>query len=157
MKLAEALLEKKGLLARANDLEYRYIGSAVYVEGEVPEEDVVSLEAAIAATYVQYEKLTVAINKTNNSAPLGTFPSIMEAIARRDTLKLLIQSNSTKIAHLRNGKKADRYTNDVVIKKVVHESVNLPALMKHKDDLAMELRILDTLLQATNWQVDLVE
>ncbi len=88
-KLAEALVERKGLQQKLGRLQARLAASAKVQEGETPAENPGELLEEARRALADIHRLTVAINRTNMQVSLpgsdGAM-SLMEAIAERDRL-----------------------------------------------------------------------
>ena len=155
MTLAEALIERKALKERLDNLEDRLTQNVSVQEGSTPAEMPEALQALVDEAIADLEQLIVAINRTNLAARLPGEEgwSLMEAIARRDMLTLrqgiLEQTiNMTRMARQRG----------VVTRSEVRTivTVDVAAMQKEIDALAKERRALDMRLQAANWSVQLM-
>jgi hypothetical protein len=156
MKLAEALIEKKDLTARISELQSRYAAAAVIEEGADPDESAEELLASLGAAFARWEELTVAINVANNRILVGN-KTMMQSLAHRDSLKSQI-SNFNSISssiRQRNSQRSRYYGGENSPKMVVAEGVNAGYFIKLVDDLSKELRLLDTQMQAANWENEL--
>jgi len=156
MRVAEALIEKKGLTARVNELQGRYTNSAVVEEGEQPEENAEELLVALEGTFKRLEFLSVAINTTNNVVLVGDM-SLMQAIARRESLKTRIGQYSAIIGSIRQRNYSRRNYGENVAKMVLAEGVNAAAFIKQVDSMSKELRELDLKIKEINWTNDLID
>jgi hypothetical protein len=155
MKLAEALIEKKNLATRIGELQGRYTAAAVIEEGTTPDETAEELLTSLTAAFARWEELTVAINLTNNSVPVGD-KTMMQALAHRDSLKTQISHISGIANSIRQRNTArNRYFNADGPKMVVAEGVDAKYFIKLGDDLSKELRELDLQIQAANWANEL--
>lgn len=157
MKLAEALLEKKALAGRISDLQNRYTSAALIEDGESPEEDSATLLASLGGALKRWEELTVQINQTNNAITVGdTGLTMMQALARRDIIKMQQSAYSTISQTLRSRNRNRNLYGENTPKVVVADGVNVQYFIKLVDDLGKEYRVLDTAIQAANWANDLV-
>ncbi len=86
MKLAEALLARKELAVRANELVERSVASARYQEGETPAEDAAVLVVDATAAFQELGDLVARINQTNASYVLENGMTLTRALAERETL-----------------------------------------------------------------------
>jgi hypothetical protein len=156
MKISEALIEKKALHARINDLQTRYIQSAILEDGDQPEESADELLAAYQGAFARWEELTIKINQTNNVIKVGDI-TMMEAIARRDVLKTQIGHYASLRDQIRTRNSGRRLYGETTPKTVLATNVNAQFFIKLCDSLAQEMRILDVNIQAANWANDLVD
>ncbi len=153
MKLAEALLHRKDLQTRIKEHQEALETAVVTPQGLGPDEEPQALLHAVEASHAQLESLIVRINRTNNQALLPNGISLMEAIARRDTL-------SKRIEHLKSllkailGRNRREYWTDSAPVQVTHLSPE--QLRAQVNGLAKDLRELDLAIQATNWSSDLI-
>lgn len=156
MKLAEALIEKKALAARLNELQARYLAIAVVEEGEVNEEDDTAegVFTSLQATYEKYERMIVNINQTNNDVLINGV-TLMQALARRDVLKSQVHVYNGILSTIRQRNSGRRHYGETV-KMVLAEGVVAADIAKMVDTLSQELRVLDVSIQAANWAHDLV-
>jgi hypothetical protein len=161
MTLAEALLEKKALNARISELQIRYVNSAVHEEGEASEEAPEDVLRQLQAAMDETERLTVDINRTNNTVPVesgGLNGTMMEAIARRDSLKVQIGQYNAISSHIRHRNANRRGWGEAQGPKMVAaDGVSAIHFTKLVDGLSKELRLLDMAIQAANWQNALVQ
>jgi hypothetical protein len=154
MKLAEALALRADASRRAEQLRARVTGSARYQEGETPAEDAAALLAEAGEVLGELESLIRRINRTNAATPAdgGT---LTDALARRDVLRLR-HSIVTAAADAAAGEGQRGY------RQLRSELRMIPALpvadlRRQADDLARQLREVDTLIQRTNWEADLAD
>ncbi|MFI6078908.1 DIP1984 family protein [Actinoplanes sp. NPDC051343] len=154
MKLAEALALRADASRRAEQLRARVTGSARYQEGETPAEDAAALLAEAGEVLGELESLIRRINRTNAATPVdgGT---LTDALARRDVLRLR-HSIVTAAADAAAGEGQRGY------RQLRSELRMIPALpvadlRRQADDLARQLREVDTLIQRTNWEADLAD
>ncbi len=156
-KLAEALVERKGLQDQLQRLCSRIAASAKVQEGEQPDEQPDGLLDEARKVLAEIKRLTIEINRTNMTSTLPNDGSItlMEAIAERDRLaqerKLLVQlSNAARVEPTR-GYGVTR--NEVKWKP----TVNLSEIQKEIDVAFQSYRLLDTHIQEANWLTDLIQ
>lgn len=154
MKLAEALALRAEATRRIDQLRARIVDNARFQEGEQPAEDATALLAQTGQACADLESLIRRINRTNAAAPLGT-GTITDAIARRDVLKLR-HSVITSAADAAAGR--ERGWNRQLRSELTFISA-LPVadLRAQADDVARRIRELDTEIQRTNWEVDLLD
>jgi hypothetical protein len=154
MKLAEALILRSDTQKRYNATLARAKAVARYQEGETPQEDANRLIDVANNMLLELETLIRRINLTNASAFISDGQTLTAAIASRDVLKYR-RSLIDSVADAAVGKGESsrqirselRYVTDVPVSE----------LRQRSDDLAKQLRELDTQIQQANWSVDLVE
>ena len=153
MKLAEALALRADVTRRIEQLRSRIVDNARYQEGEEPTEDAAALLVQTGQACAELESLIRRINRTNASAPIGP-ETITDAIARRDVLKLR-HSIITAAADAAAGR--ERGWNRQLRSELTFKSA-LPVadLRAQADDVARQIRELDTDIQRTNWEVGLL-
>jgi hypothetical protein len=155
MKLAEALALRADAARRAEQLRARITASARYQEGEAPAEDAAALLAEAGEVLGELESLIRRINRTNAATRTPDGGTLTDALARRDVLRLrhsLVTSAADAAAG--DGQRGFR--------QLRSELTMLPALpvaelRTRADDLARQLREVDTLIQRSNWEVDLLD
>ncbi|MEU8238161.1 DIP1984 family protein [Actinoplanes missouriensis] len=154
MKLAEALALRADASRRAEQLRSRITGSARFQEGEAPAEDATALLTEAGEVLDELESLIRRINRTN-AATVVHGGTLTDALARRDVLRLR-HSVLTSAADAAAGEGQRGY------RQLRSELKMIPALpvadlRRQADDLARQIRETDTLIQRTNWEVDLVD
>jgi len=154
MKLAEALLEKKNVNGRIQEMSTRFSAAAIHEEGEAPEENAADLLNSLEGAFDRWGALTTAINRTNNIVKVGDI-TMMEALAKRDVLKAQSAHYRSIAEALRNRNRSRMYGETT--KMVLAEGIEIQTFIKKADDLAQELRLLDVAIQSANWANDLVE
>ena len=151
MKLAEALIERKALKTKMEELKKRIYQNARIQEGEEPIESPLELLEALRRETEDFERLIVRINETNNVTKLSEDMTLMQAIVRKDMLHYL------HLVHLNLADKAsplnDRYSQREI--KYL-PSVNVSDLRKTADEIAREYRQLDAKIQEANWGTELL-
>ncbi|GGN51523.1 hypothetical protein FHR83_009310 [Actinoplanes campanulatus] len=154
MKLAEALALRADASRRAEQLRSRVTGSARYQEGETPAEDAAALLAEAGAVLDELESLIRRINRTNAATPVEE-GSLTDALARRDVLRLrhgIVTSAADAAAG--EGQRGFRQLRSEL--KMI-PALPVADLRRQADDLARQLREVDTLIQRTNWEADLLD
>ena len=154
MKVAEALAVRADAARRVEQLRSRIAASARHQEGEEPAEDAASLLAEAAAVLVELESMIRRINRTNATTVVGA-GTLTDAPARRDVLRLrhgLITSAADSAAG--EGQRG--------LRQLRSELRMIPALpvaelRGQADQIARGLREVDTAIQRTNWEVDLLD
>lgn len=150
MKLAEALALRSALQTQLVELGQRLQQNARYQEGEDPAEDASALLLQVDRIAGELETLVVQVNVRNLATEVEPGLSMTAALARRDALKTrhrqraqLAEAASTPV---------DRYSR-TELRSI--SAVNVRALRTEIDDLAREIRELDTRIQGINWATDL--
>jgi hypothetical protein len=154
MKLAEALILRAEATRRIERLRGRIVGNARYQEGEEPVEDAAALLAQTGQACAELESLIRRINRTNAAAQLGA-GTITDALARRDVLKLrhgVITAAADAAAGREHGWSRQLRTELTFI-----SALPVTELRAQADDVARRIRELDTDIQRTNWEVDLLD
>ncbi|GIE89840.1 DIP1984 family protein [Actinoplanes regularis] len=154
MKLAEALALRADASRRAEQLRSRVTSSSRYQEGESPAEDAAALLAEAGQALDELESLIRRINRTN-AATLVEGGTLTDALARRDVLRLrhgLVTSAADAAAG--DGNRGFRQ-----LRSELRMIPALPVadLRRQAGELARQLREVDTLIQRTNWEADLLD
>ncbi len=149
MKLAEALQERADLNRKVQQLRSRLMDNALVQEGEKPAEDPSELRKEYDDAMDALEAITAKINLTNCRTVVNG-KTLTELIARRESL-------TQRVAAYRDLARAgsaltQRSTRGEI--KIL-SAVNVRELQKRADELSKELRLLDNLIQQTNWTSDL--
>ncbi len=152
MRLAEALILRADYQKRIDQLEQRLLRNAKVQEGERPTEDPQGLLEELERLTEDLVRLIQQINYTNGMALLSAGETLSDALAVRDILGRK-QSIYRKLAEAASVTQA-RYSASEV---KYQSTVQVPDIEKRADDLAQEYRELDTRIQESNWQTDLVE
>lgn len=149
MKLAEALQERADLNSKINELRSRLSNNATVQEGEAPAENPAELLSQLDECAARLEELMARINATN-CATVTERGTLTELIARRDclTLRLSAYRNLVNEASCL----AQRATRTEI--KIV-SAVDVKKVQKQTDELAKELRLVDNLIQQSNWLTEL--
>ena len=151
MKLAEALILRADIQKRIEQLKSRLADNAKVQEGEKPSEEPNALLAELDALTGELERLIVRINLTNCTAKADG-NSLTELIAKRDVLTL--KAGALRAFAQTAAQKVEIYSRSEI--KIL-STVDVAALQKQVDELARQIRQLDTTLQGANWQTDLIE
>jgi hypothetical protein len=154
MKLAEALALRADGTRRIEQLRTRITASARYQEGETPAEDASALLAESGEVLDELETLIRRINRTNSATRVGD-GTLTDALARRDVLRLR-HALLTAAADAAAGKDQRGY------RQLRSELKMIPALpvaelRARADAVARDLREVDTAVQRTNWEADLLQ
>ncbi len=154
MKLAEALALRAEAVRRAEQLRARIAASARYQEGETPAENAAALLTEANDVLGELESLIRRINRTN-AATVIEGGTLTDALARRDILRLRHRVLTTAAdAAAGDGQRA--------LRQLRSELKMIPALpvgelRSQADDIARQLREIDTLIQRTNWEAELLD
>jgi hypothetical protein len=154
MKLAEALALRADATRRIEKLRGRIVDNARYQDGEEPAEDAASLLVQTGEACAELESLIRRINRTNAVARLGA-GTITDAIARRDILKLR-HSVITAAADAAAGRERG-WSRQLRSELTFISALPVADLRAQADDVARRLRELDTDIQRTNWEADLLD
>lgn len=154
MRLAEALALRADATRRAEQLRARVAASARYQEGETPAEDAAALLDEAAQVLGELESLIRRINRTNAATSVegGT---LTDALARRDVLRLrhrVVVSAAEAAAG--DGQRGFRQLRSEL--KMI-PALPVAQLRGQADDLARQLREVNTVIQRTNWEVELLD
>ncbi|MCH1625384.1 DIP1984 family protein [Fredinandcohnia quinoae] len=150
MKLAEALLERADLQKRLAQLKERLLRSTVVQEGEQPAEDPNTLLLEMDNIIKALKILVMRINYTNSTTTLVNYGTISDAITHRE---LLMKKRSILEAVIEKASIMDMRYSHSEIKTI--PTVNVKKLQDQVDDISKQYRLVDTLLQQTNWLTDL--
>lgn len=155
MKLAEALALRSDAARRAEQLRARITASARYQEGETPAEDASALLAEAGEVLGELESLIRRINRTNAAIVVREGGTLTDALARRDVLRLRHRVvTSAADAAAGEGQRGYRQLRSEL---TMVPALSVSELRRQADDLARQLREVDTLIQRTNWEVDLLD
>lgn len=154
MKLAEALMQRANLQKRIEELRTRLMANAKVQEGDGPSEPPATLLEELNEVVYNITQLVKRINRTNSATTLDENESgtIADAIATRDSLKLqhgiyrdLV--NAAAVRYERFSKSEIRFVS----------AVDIAAVQRTADNIALQFRMLDAKLQAKNWEVDVLD
>lgn len=154
MKLAEALAVRADLQRRVEQLRSRITDNARYQEGEEPAEDAAALLAEADAVLDQLRDLIRRINATNSQLVVGE-GSMTDALASRDVLRLR-HSLLTDAAAAASGS-GQIFPRQMRSELRQFAALPVAELRSRADDVARELRELDSSVQQANWGNDLIE
>ena len=154
MKLAEALALRADASRRAERLRSRITASARFQEGETPAEEAAPLLAEAGEVLTELESLIRRINRTN-AATVVADGTLTDALARRDVLRLR-HSIVTSAADAAAGDGRSGYRQLRSELKMI-SALPVADLRRQADDLARQVREVDTLIQRANWEVDLLD
>lgn len=155
MKLAEALALRGAAMRGVEQLRARIVDNARHQEGEVPAEDAAALLTELDRTLDDLEDLIRRINRTNAHTALGG-GTITDALARRDVLRMR-HGAITAAADAAAGREDRGYGRQLRSELVHVAALPVAELRGTTDELARRIREVDTEIQRTNWEVDLLE
>ncbi|WP_218690130.1 DIP1984 family protein [Psychrobacter sp. BF1] len=152
MKLAEALLIRSDMQKKLAQLKGRIKANVKVQEGDTPSEDPNELMIDASQIITELTALIERIHRTNAVAQTDKGQSMLTLLVERDTLelrhKLLIEAIEATQTE------ADRYSPREI---KWHVMISVASLQKQADDIAMKLRKINIVIQANNWQIDLIE
>ena len=152
MKLAEALLIRSDMQKKLAQTKGRIRNNVKVQDGDTPSEDPNALMIEASQIISELSNLIERIHRTNAIAQTDKGQSMLTLLVERDTLemrhKLLIESIEATDTEV------DRYSPREIKWNVM---VSVAGLQKQADDIAMKLRKINIVIQANNWQIDLIE
>ena len=152
MKLAEALLLRSDQQKKLASLKQRINANVLIQDGDEPSEDPNELLKQVFALTQESQKLVFTIHQTNALAKLNDGRSLLALLTQRDEL---VERHKILTSAISNtNREPDRYSSrEIKWRKVIPVS----SLQKQADDISAKLRDLNVLIQANNWQIDLIE
>lgn len=151
MKLAEALQERADLNRKIDELKRRLSNAILVQEGEEPAEDPSALLTQLDEATARLEQLIAAINLTNCRTKVNG-ETLTALIARKDAL--LVRLAAYRDLVYQAGQNTSRARGTEIR---VRATLKAAELQKMVDTMAKEVRLLDNLLQETNWKTRLME
>ena len=152
MKLAEALLIRSDMQKKLAQLKGRIRNNVKVQDGDTPSEDPSTLMIDASQIITELSVLIERIHRTNAVAQTDKGQSMLTLLVERDTLemrhKLLIEAIEATASEI------DRYSHREIKWNIM---VSVSGLQKQADDIAMKLRKINIVIQANNWQIDLIE
>ena len=152
MKLAEALLIRSDMQKKLAQVKGRIRNNVKVQEGDTPSEDPNELLMTASQIISELNQLVERIHRTNANASTENGQSMLTLLVERDMLetrhKLLLDAIEA------TQQEEDRYSYREIKWNVI---VSVSALQKQADDLAVKIRQLNLLIQANNWQIELVD
>lgn len=152
MKLAEALLIRSDMQKKLAQIKARIYNNAKVQEGDIPNEDPNALIIDASQLITELHTLIERIHRTNAIATTDQGQSMLTLLVERDTLEMRHKLLSEAIGATDN--EMDRYSHREI---KWHVMLPIVELQKQADDIAMKLRKINIVIQANNWQIDLVE
>ena len=152
MKLAEALLTRSDMQKKLAQLKGRIRSNVKVQEGDTPSEDPNALMIDASQIITELAVLIERIHRTNAIAKTDKDQSMLMLLVERDTLKMRHKLLNEAIEA--TDTESDRYSHREIKWNIM---VSVAVLQKQADDIAMKLRKINIVIQANNWQIDLVE
>lgn len=146
MKLAEGLLLRADLLKKIEHLQNRIKPVLIVSDDKQPQEDPIVLLAQLRKAIQDLELIIVRINKTNNETIVEGEGLLYEALAKRDSLKLL----SEKLRNIRQA--AQIYNTGETNLKA---TISIKNLQIEMDQTGRAFREIDSKIQEINWLTEL--
>ncbi|OBX23135.1 septicolysin [Bizionia sp. APA-3] len=146
MKLAEALLLRADLMKKIEQLQNRIRPVLIVSDDKLPQEDPIKLLAQLRKARNDLEALIIRINKTNNDTVVEGEGNLMEALAKRDSLKML----SEKLRNIRNAAQINN-SGDSNLKT----TIDIKKLQVEMDQTGRAFREIDSKIQEINWLTEL--
>ena len=147
MKLAEALLLRADLMKKIEHLQYRITPLLIVSDDRLPQEDPAELMAQLRKTISDLESIIIRINKTNNETLVEGEGVLMEALAKRDSLKMLAEK-------LRNIRQSAQVNN--ISDKNLKTTIDIKKLQAEMDQTGRAFREIDSKIQEINWLTELI-
>ncbi len=146
MKLAEGLLLRADLMKKIEHLQNRIRPVLIVTDNKTPQEDPVKLLAQLRKAINDLEAIIVRINKTNNETIIEGQGFLMEALAKRDSLKLL----SEKLRVIRQAAQVNNssYNNQKATLEIKDLQIEI-------DQTGRAFREVDSKIQEMNWLTEL--
>ena len=151
MKLAEALQERADLKRNLNSLRERLARVVLVQEGGKPAEDPQELLRIQDACFQRMEYLIAAINHSNDVIEVNGM-TLTQLIAKKDVLLMKLAAYKNVIREAGSDTSRARGTEIRIL-----PTVRTAELQAEADRMSKEIRILDNLLQETNWTRELIE
>ena len=149
MKLAELLIERAECQRRIAQISSRLNDYATVQEGDEPPVKPEVMLNTLDELHAELEEFIRKINHANAATTFDDGLSLADAIVKRDILKSRrnIYDNLSKAAQ----NKDDRYSRKE-IRYVT--TINVEKAIRVTDDLSKAIRIIDSKIQAKNWEVE---
>jgi len=146
MKLAEGLLLRSDLMKKIEHLQNRIRPVLIVSDDKQPQEDPEKLLAQLRQAIQDLETIVVRINKTNNETIVEGEGLLMEALAKRDSLKML----SEKLRTIRYAAQINN-SGDANLKT----TISIKKLQIEMDQTGRAFREIDSKIQEINWLTEL--
>ena len=148
MKLAEALLLRADLMKKIEHLQNRITPVLIVSDDKLPQEDPDKLMAQLRKAIQDLETLIIRINKTNNETYIEGEEFLMEALAKRDSLKIL----SEKLRYIRYAAQINNSGD-----KNLKTTIDIKNLQIEMDQTGRAFREIDSKIQEVNWLTELID
>lgn len=148
MKLAEGLLLRADLMKKIEHLQNRIRPVLIVSDDKLPQEDPNKILAQLRKAIQDLESIIIRINKTNNETRVEGEGLLMEALAKRDSLKML----SEKLRNIRYAAQINN-SGDTNLKT----TIDIKNLQIEMDQTGRAFRELDSKIQEINWLTELKE
>src|SRR5690625_4705324 len=145
-KLAEGLLLRADLIKKIEHLQNRIKPVLIVSDDKKPQEDPNKILAQLRKAIQDLESIIIRINKTNNETHVEGEGSLMEALAKRDSLKML----SEKLRNIRYAAQVNN-SGDTNLKT----TIDIKNLQAEMDQTGRAFRELDSKIQEINWLTEL--
>lgn len=149
MKLAELLIERSEIQKRIAQMSSRLNDYATVQEGDQPPFDPEKLLKILDGLHVKLEDAIRKINSVNMITEFEPGVTLAEAVTRRDVMKS--RRNIYHGLFTASVVRDSRYSKKEI--KFV-TTLDVDRIMGVTDDLAKEIRILDSKIQLKNWEVE---
>lgn len=146
MKLAEGLLLRADMLKKIEHLQHRIRPVLIVSDDKKPQEDPDKILAQLRKAIQDLESLVIRINKTNNEISIDGEGTLMEALAKRDSLKML----SERLRNIRYAAQVDN-SGDANLKT----TIDIKKLQIEIDQTGRAFREIDSKIQEKNWLTEL--
>lgn len=153
MKLAEALNKRANYQKQLVDLKNRLLKNIIVQEGDEPAEDPTKLLREYGNISKKLIEIIFNINKTNISTFIKPEQSLTAALAEMEVLKLkhklytdLVQESTVITRQIRQ----------IPTQIRLKPTINITHIQEGINKIAQEIRKLDSLIQSTNWQCDMI-
>ena len=153
MKLGEALSLRAKKAQQLDELKQRVLANILTQEGEDPAEDPDALISEFERVSDELSELVEKIARTNIERSTSDGENLLTLLHRRETLRRKRNLLSMVANQATPTQNQFRWTR-TEIKFVT--TIDVQARRQAIDELDQEIRALDSKLQETNWQVDLV-
>lgn len=152
MKLAEALIIRSDLQKKLYSLQSRLDKNVMIQEGSEATENPDSLLKEIFAVNDELHELVLKIHRTNASVVLGDGRNLLAVLNERDKLLEVHKILRNAVSHATD--RLDRYS----AREIKWEPViDVADYQKKADEISKKIREINILIQANNWQADLID
>ncbi|MBJ9985987.1 DIP1984 family protein [Acinetobacter sp. S40] len=152
MKLAEALLLRSDLQKKLLSLQQRIQKNVLVQDGDTPSEDPKQLLQEAVMVNRQLFQLIQKIHQTNAQAQANNGKPLLDILNQRD--QLTAEHRIIQQAIDNTQKDTDRYS----VREIKWiKAISVSELQKQADGISQNLRLINLEIQASNWQIDLIE